>query len=75
MEPPTSGTGDFEFLSHHGKTLLLMTEHPELNAQDLEDRLEMSGRAARIIVADLVGAGYLVHLRRYSETAVMSPLV
>ncbi len=47
------------FLTNHGVVLLELAEHPTDRLNDISDRVGISRRAAQMIVADLVDAGYV----------------
>ncbi len=47
------------FLTNHGAVLLEIAEHPADRLNDIADRVGISRRAAQMIVADLVEAGYV----------------
>ena len=47
------------FLTNHGAVLLELAEHPTDRLNDISERVGISRRAAQMIVADLVDAGYV----------------
>src|SRR5437868_15062066 len=50
---------EFEFLTNHGKTLLLIAHDQRIRMRDLAALLHITERATQRIVADLAHAGYL----------------
>jgi DNA-binding Lrp family transcriptional regulator len=50
---------DFEFLTNHGKTLLLIAHDQRIRMRDMADLLNITERATQRIVADLAKAGYV----------------
>ena len=50
---------EFEFLTNHGKTLLLIAHDQRLRIRDMSDLLNITERATQRIVADLAKAGYV----------------
>jgi hypothetical protein len=50
---------EFEFLTNHGKTLLLLAHDQRIRMRDLADLLNITERATQRIVADLANAGYV----------------
>ncbi len=52
-------TAGFEFLTNHGKTLLLIAQDPRIRMRDIAALLGITERATQKIVADLDRAGYV----------------
>ena len=52
-------TPDFEFLTNHGKTLLLIAHDPRIRMRDIADLLHITERATQRIVGELANAGYI----------------
>jgi len=50
---------EFEFLTNHGKTLLVIAHDPRIRMRDIAALLEITERATQRIVAELVAAGYI----------------
>ena len=50
---------EFEFLTNHGKTLLLIGHDRRIRIRDMADLLDITERATQRIVADLAKAGYV----------------
>jgi DNA-binding MarR family transcriptional regulator len=53
----TRATAGFEFLTNHGKALLLIAQDPRIRMRDIAGRLDITERATQKIVADLDRAG------------------
>src|SRR5579864_8310417 len=49
----------FEFLTSHGKTLLLIAHDPRIRQREIASLLNVTERATQRIVADLARAGYV----------------
>ncbi len=54
---------NFEFLTNHGKTLLLIAHDGRMRMRDVADLLHITERATQRIVADLAKAGYIDRTR------------
>lgn len=50
---------EFQFLTSHGKTLLLIAHDPRIRMRDIAALLNVTERATQRIVADLANAGYI----------------
>ncbi len=50
---------DFEFLTNHAKTLLLIAHDQRIRMRDMAGLLHITERATQRIVADLAKAGYV----------------
>lgn len=50
---------DFEFLTNHGKTLLLIAHDQRIRMRDIASLLNITERATQRIVGDLANAGYV----------------
>ena len=50
---------EFEFLTNHGKTLLLIAHDQRIRMRDMAHLLRITERATQRIVADLAKAGYI----------------
>jgi DNA-binding MarR family transcriptional regulator len=50
---------EFDFLTNHGKTLLLIAHDRRIRIRDIADLLQITERATQRIVADLAKAGYI----------------
>src|SRR5688572_25619992 len=62
MSQPATSTRtppEFEFLTNHGKTLLLIAHDQRIRMRDMAGLLRITERATQRIVADLARAGYL----------------
>jgi hypothetical protein len=62
QEGPT-GRGPWTFLTNHAHVLVCIATDHSMRLRDVADRVGITERAAQSIVADLVGAGYLVRAR------------
>lgn len=51
--------GTWTFITNHGAAMLVIAAEPDIRITDLAERLEISERATRRIVRDLVDGGYL----------------
>ena len=51
---------DWNFLTNHGRALLLIAAEPDARLRDLADALGVTERTAYGLVADLTEAGYVV---------------
>ncbi len=54
-----SAAPDFEFLTNHGKTLLLIAHDQRIRIRDIAGLLHITERATQRIVGDLANAGYV----------------
>jgi hypothetical protein len=54
-----SAAPDFEFLTNHGKTLLLIAHDQRIRMRDIAGLLQITERATQRIVGDLANAGYV----------------
>jgi DNA-binding MarR family transcriptional regulator len=63
VETPKRTAPEFEFLTNHGKTLLLIARDQRIRMRDMADLLHITERATQRIVADLAKAGYLERQR------------
>jgi hypothetical protein len=54
---------DFEFLTNHGKTLLLIAHDPRIRMRDIAGLLHITERATQRIVGDLANASYIDRAR------------
>ena len=57
------GMPPFSFLTNHGLVLLCIAEDPRQRMRDIATHIDITERAAQRIVADLIGAGYLIRTR------------
>lgn len=57
--PATHVAPDFEFLTNHGKTLLLIAHDQRIRMRDIASLLNITERATQRIVGDLANAGYV----------------
>jgi DNA-binding MarR family transcriptional regulator len=51
--------GDWTFLTNHGHVLVCLAQDPDARVRDVADRVGITERAVRAIVADLVEGGYV----------------
>jgi hypothetical protein len=51
------------FLTNHGRVLLTLAKDPDIRLREVADRVGITERAAQMIVADLVAAGYITKQR------------
>ncbi|MEO9254400.1 MAG: winged helix-turn-helix domain-containing protein [Tepidiformaceae bacterium] len=73
---------EWTFLTNHAHVLLCITEDPNARLRDLAERVEISERAVKRIVADLEHTGYISRKRfgrrnRYEvhlEQPIRSPM-
>ena len=54
---------EWTFLTNHAHVLLCITEDPNARLRDLAERVEISERAVKRIVADLEHTGYISRKR------------
>jgi predicted transcriptional regulator len=54
------GTGDWSFLTNHGRALLFIAGDPNARLRDIAAALDITERTAFGIVVDLTEAGYVV---------------
>lgn len=54
---------DWTFLTNHAHVLLCITEDPNARLKDLAERVDISERAVKRIVADLERTGYISRKR------------
>jgi DNA-binding IclR family transcriptional regulator len=54
---------DWNFLTNHARTLLLLAEDPDARLRDIAAALEVTERTAFGLVADLTESGYVVKER------------
>ena len=59
---PTSGT--WTFLTNHAHVLVCIAQEPDMRGRDIASRVGITERAAQSIIADLVGAGYVIRTRQ-----------
>jgi predicted ArsR family transcriptional regulator len=51
--------GEWTFLSNHGHVLVCLAQDPDARVRDVAERVGVTERAVRSIIADLVEGGYL----------------
>jgi hypothetical protein len=56
-------TPTWTFLSNHGHVLLVVARDHDARIRDIAERVGITDRAAQLIVADLVSAGYVERSR------------
>src|SRR5947209_5860040 len=61
--PPMRSGPEFDFLTNHAKTLLLIAHDQRIRIRDMADLLDITERATQRIVADLAHAGYVDRTR------------
>lgn len=61
--PPVPATG-WDFLTNHAHVLTCVARDPGIRLRDIAERVGITERAAHRIVAELVGAGYLLRERQ-----------
>lgn len=54
---------DWTFLSNHGHVLLVIARDPDARLRDIAERVQITERAAQVIVADLERSGYVTKER------------
>ncbi|MCC7088553.1 MAG: winged helix-turn-helix transcriptional regulator [Chloroflexi bacterium] len=54
---------DWSLLTNHANVLLCITEEPDIRLRDLAEKVHISERAVKRIVADLEKGGYLARER------------
>jgi MarR family len=54
---------DFDFLTNHGKTLLLIAHDQRIRMRDIADLLHITERATQRIIGELAQAGYVDRTR------------
>lgn len=59
---PTGGT--WTFLTNHAHVLVCIAQEPDMRGRDIASRVGITERAAQSIIADLVGAGYVIRTRQ-----------
>ncbi len=55
---------DWAFLTNHANVLICVTEEPDIRLRDLSERIGISERAVKRIVADLERDGYISRERQ-----------
>jgi DNA-binding IclR family transcriptional regulator len=60
---PSEWAGTWTLLTGHGHVLVAIAREPEARLRDISVRVGLTERSVQLIVADLVGAGYLVRHR------------
>ena len=58
-----SGRSSWTFLTNHAHVLNCIAQDPEIRLRDVAQRVGITERAAQLIVADLVEAGYVTRTR------------
>ncbi|WP_073919797.1 helix-turn-helix transcriptional regulator [Streptomyces sp. CB00455] len=51
------------FVTNHARILAMLLRNPELRMRDMADACQITERAVRAVVTDLVSAGYLTRVR------------
>lgn len=69
---------EWTFLTNHAHVLLCISEEPNIRLRDLANRIEISERAVKRIVADLEMGGYISRekngRRNHYEVYVQAPM-
>jgi DNA-binding MarR family transcriptional regulator len=73
---------EWNLLTNHANVLLCVTEEPDIRLKDLAERIGISERAVKRIVADLERAGYISRERQgrrnhylvHGEAAISGPM-